>query len=91
MISVRGSFIVLQKCVRWKIQINFLFINDLEVIKDLVNPKRVKPLVNPKRVVTIVIIDTKRKCKILNSSNSKQKLHRKRGVTPHTSQIKLNS
>ena len=38
-----------------------------------------------------VIINTKRKCEITNSSNSKQKLRGKRGVTPHVSQIKLNS
>ena len=38
-----------------------------------------------------VIIETKRKCEITNSSNSKQKLRGKRGVTPHASQIKLNS
>ena len=31
-ISVRGYFIVLEKCVTWKIQIQILFINDFEVI-----------------------------------------------------------
>ena len=34
-----------------------------------------------------VIIDTKRKCEFTNSSNSKEKLHGKRGVTLHASQI----
>ena len=32
LIPVRGSFIILQKCVTWKIQIKILLINDFEVI-----------------------------------------------------------
>ena len=32
LISVRGSFIVLEKCVTWKIQIKILFNNNFEVI-----------------------------------------------------------
>ena len=36
------------------------------------------------------IINIKKKCEIINSRNSKHKLHGKRGVTPHASQIKPN-
>ena len=32
LISVRESFIVLEKCVTWKIQIQILFVNDFKVI-----------------------------------------------------------
>ena len=75
----KKSFVVIEKCVSWKIQIQILFINDFEVIQDIIAKdiaNNIKSLVNPKEIVTIVkseyavIIDIKRNREIINSSNS---------------------
>ena len=58
--SVR-NVIVLEKCIALKKLIQILFINDFEVIQDIIVKdiaSTIKPLVNPKEVVPIVKVNT---------------------------------
>ena len=57
----KRSFIVLEKFVAWKIQIQIFFINDFEVMKDIIVEdiaNTIKSLVNPKAIITIVKVNT---------------------------------
>ena len=101
----KKSFVVIEKCVSWKIQIQILFINDFEVIQDIIAKdiaNNIKSLVNPKEIVTFVKVNTlsllisKEIVRLsiqatANKISVEQKLRGKRGVTPQASQIKLKS
>ena len=82
-----------------------MFINDFEVIQDIIAKdiaNNIKSLVNPKEIVTIVKVNTlsllisKEIVRLsiqatANKISVEQKLRGKRGVTPQASQIKLKS
>ena len=57
----KRNFVVLEKYVTWEIQIQILFINDFEVIENIIVEdiaNTVKSLVNPKGIITIVKVNT---------------------------------